>query len=86
MTVDCPVKYATRIIESRKTRVSNDISGLGSTILSTFYSAWMAKEVAKNIQNVLYAPIECDNVENSNCLDDYWGEERTEAIIPQTST
>ncbi|KAI9252079.1 hypothetical protein EDC94DRAFT_663212 [Helicostylum pulchrum] len=31
-----------------------------------------------------YATI--DNIENSSWLDDYWDEERNEAIIPETST
>jgi hypothetical protein len=30
--------------------------------------------------------VKCDNVENSGWLDDYWDEERNEAIIPKTST
>ncbi|KAG1379485.1 hypothetical protein G6F61_004902 [Rhizopus arrhizus] len=86
MTADRPVKYATRIIKSRRTHISNDISGFGSTILPALYSAWMAKEVVKSVQDVLYASVECDNVENSSWLDDYWDEERNEAIIPKTST
>ncbi|KAG0735103.1 hypothetical protein G6F57_013052 [Rhizopus arrhizus] len=53
MTADRPVKYATRITKSRRTHISNDISGFGSTILPALYSAWMAKEVVKNVQDVL---------------------------------
>lgn len=44
MTADCSVKYALRIIKSRKTHISNDISGFGSTILPALYSAWIAKK------------------------------------------
>lgn len=65
MTADYPVKYATRITKSRKTHISNDISGFNSTILPTLYSAWMAKELVKKVQDVLYASIKCYNVENS---------------------
>ncbi|EIE77768.1 hypothetical protein RO3G_02472 [Rhizopus delemar RA 99-880] len=86
MTADRPVKYATRIIKSRRTHISNDISGFGSAVLPTLYSAWMAKEVVKNVKDILYASVECDNIENLSWLDDYWDEERNEAIIPKTST
>ncbi|CAO3698990.1 unnamed protein product [Rhizopus microsporus] len=69
MTADRPVKYATRIIKSRRIHISNDISGFGSTTLPAVYSAWIAKEVVKKVQDVLHKPVECDNIEDSNWLD-----------------
>lgn len=30
--------------------------------------------------------VKCGNIENSSWLDDYWDEERNEAIIPRAST
>lgn len=86
MTADRPVKYVTRINKSRSIHISNDISNFGSTVLPALYSAWIAKEVVKNVQDVLYLPVNCDNIEDSSWLEDYWDEERNEAIIPETST
>ncbi|RCH79374.1 hypothetical protein CU097_001927 [Rhizopus azygosporus] len=86
MTADRPVKYATRIIKSRRIHISNDISGFDSTILPAICSAWIAKEVVKKVQDVLHEPVECDNTEDSSWLDDYWDDGKINAIIPETST
>ncbi|CEJ04759.1 hypothetical protein RMCBS344292_18712 [Rhizopus microsporus] len=86
MTAGRPVKYATRIIKSRRIHISNDISGFGLIILPAIYSAWIAKEVVKKVQDVLHEPVECDNTEDSSWLDDYWDDGKINAILPETST
>jgi hypothetical protein len=77
-----PVKYTTRITRSKSIHISNDISDFGSTVLPTLYSAWIAKEVVKIVQALLFAPDKCNNVEDSSWLDSYWNKEESGAIIP----
>ncbi len=62
----------------------NGISGCGSTVLPALYSAWIAKEIIKNLQEVLHEPIEYD--QDSSWLENYWDKVINEAIIPEIST
>ncbi|KAI9361751.1 hypothetical protein BD770DRAFT_434252 [Pilaira anomala] len=85
MTADRPVKYTTRINKSREIHISNDISGFGSTVLPALYSAWIAKEIIENVKNSLHKTVERNNIKDSGWLDDYWDEDRSKTIIPETS-
>ncbi|KAI7897047.1 uncharacterized protein EV154DRAFT_410522, partial [Mucor mucedo] len=72
--------------KSRKTHISNDISGFGSTVLPAIYSAWIAKEVVKDVQGALISSVGCDDVGDSSWLDNYWDEEGKDDIVPETLT
>ncbi|GAA5806713.1 hypothetical protein MFLAVUS_000061 [Mucor flavus] len=85
MTADRPVKYTKRISKSREIHISNDILGFGSTVLPALYSAWIAKEIIKNVKDSLHEPAESSNIEDSSWLDSYWNEDRSNTIMPEIS-
>ncbi|CEP18622.1 hypothetical protein [Parasitella parasitica] len=86
LRVDRPTQYMTRVTRLEPSIIRNEVSYFGTSVLPAIYKSYIVREIVQKVQNICYTSNLSANTEDSSWLLNCVKRNRSDSLIPQTST